>query len=211
MKDFEPRDYMDFKQARRMSRFSQFAVAAAAQAIEDSELEISDANRDDIAVVINTGGGGIGDVALGERVYLEQGGHSASAPSWCRCSPPPWPPARSASRTACAARWWPAWRPAPRACRRFIEAQRMIEHGDADVVIAGGTESAILPVAFAALANMGALSKRNDDPAAASRPFDADRDGFVFGEASAVLVVESAEHAERRGAPDASPRSAAGR
>src|SRR6187397_1240956 len=82
----------------------------------------------------------------------------------------------------------------------FIEAQRMIEHGDADVVIAGGTESAILPVAFAALANMGALSKRNDDPAAASRPFDADRDGFVFGEASAVLVVESAQHAEGRGA-----------
>jgi 3-oxoacyl-[acyl-carrier-protein] synthase II len=82
----------------------------------------------------------------------------------------------------------------------FIEAQRMIEHGDADVVIAGGTESAILPVAFAALANMGALSKRNDDPTAASRPFDADRDGFVFGEASAVLVVESAQHAEGRGA-----------
>ena len=82
----------------------------------------------------------------------------------------------------------------------FVEAQRLIEHGDVDVVIAGGTESAILPVAFAALANMGALSKRNDDPAGASRPFDATRDGFVFGEAAAVLVVESAEHAERRGA-----------
>jgi 3-oxoacyl-[acyl-carrier-protein] synthase II len=82
----------------------------------------------------------------------------------------------------------------------FIEAQRMIEHGDADVVIAGGTESAILPVAFAALANMGALSKRNDEPERASRPFDADRDGFVFGEGAAVMVVESAEHAARRGA-----------
>src|SRR4029078_11515212 len=79
----------------------------------------------------------------------------------------------------------------------FIEAQRMIEHGDADVVIAGGTESAILTVAIAALAHMGALSKRNHDPSDASRPFDADRDGFVFGEASAVLVVESASHAER--------------
>jgi 3-oxoacyl-[acyl-carrier-protein] synthase II len=82
----------------------------------------------------------------------------------------------------------------------FVEAQRMIEHGDADVVIAGGTESAILPVAFAALANMGALSKRNDDPHAASRPFDAERDGFVFGEGAALLVVESAAHAEGRGA-----------
>jgi 3-oxoacyl-[acyl-carrier-protein] synthase II len=83
----------------------------------------------------------------------------------------------------------------------FVEAQRMIEHGDAEVVIAGGTESAILPVAFAALANMGALSKRNDEPQKASRPFDAKRDGFVFGESAGVLVVESASHAEGRGAP----------
>jgi 3-oxoacyl-[acyl-carrier-protein] synthase II len=82
----------------------------------------------------------------------------------------------------------------------FVEAQRMIEHGDVDVVIAGGTESAILPVAFAALSNMGALSKRNDDPQAASRPFEADRDGFVFGEAAGVFVVEALEHAEARGA-----------
>ena len=82
----------------------------------------------------------------------------------------------------------------------FVEAQRLIEHGDADVVIAGGTESAILPVSFAALANMGALSTRNDEPERASRPFDADRDGFVFGEAAGVLIVESAEHAEARGA-----------
>jgi 3-oxoacyl-[acyl-carrier-protein] synthase II len=82
----------------------------------------------------------------------------------------------------------------------FVDAQRMIEHGDVDAVIAGGTESAILPVAFAALANMGALSKRNDDPQKASRPFDADRDGFVFGEAAAVLVIEAAEHAGARGA-----------
>ncbi|HKO34659.1 MAG TPA: beta-ketoacyl-ACP synthase II, partial [Candidatus Limnocylindria bacterium] len=200
LKGFEPRDYMEFKQARRMSRFSQLAVAAAAQAIEDSKLEISDANRDDIAVVINTGGGGIGDVSLGERVYQEQGPQRVSpfmvpmlSPSMAACQVSIQNGLRGpvvASVAACAS-----------GVQAFIEAQRMIEHGDADVVIAGGTESAILPVAFAALANMGALSKRNDDPAAASRPFDADRDGFVFGEASAVLVVESAAHAERRGAP----------
>jgi len=82
----------------------------------------------------------------------------------------------------------------------LIDAQRLIEHGDVDVVLAGGTESAILPVAFAALANMGALTKRNDDPAGASRPFDAERDGFVFGEGAAVLLVEAAEFAEKRGA-----------
>jgi 3-oxoacyl-[acyl-carrier-protein] synthase II len=76
----------------------------------------------------------------------------------------------------------------------------MIEHGDAEVVLTGGAESAIHPVAFAALANMGALSKRNDDPTRASRPFDLNRDGFVFGEAAAVVVVESAEHAAKRDA-----------
>ena len=84
--------------------------------------------------------------------------------------------------------------------RAFVDAQRLIEHGDVDVVITGGTESAIIPVAFAALGNMGALSKRNDDPSAASRPFEANRDGFVFGEAAGVFVLEAAEYAEARGA-----------
>ena len=200
VKGFEPRDYMDFKQARRMSRFSQLAVAAAAQAIEDSKLEISDANRDDIAVVINTGGGGIGDVSTSQDVYRAQGPQRVSpfmvpmlSPSMAACQVSIQNGLRGPVVTSVAA--------CASGVQAFIEAQRMIEHGDADVVIAGGTESAILPVAFAALANMGALSKRNDDPAAASRPFDADRDGFVFGEASAVLVVESAAHAEKRGAP----------
>jgi len=199
IKDFEPRDYMDFKQARRMSRFSQLAVASAAQAIEGSGLEISDANRNEIAVVVNTGGGGIGDVTAGERVYLEQGPQRVSpfmvpmlSPSMAACQISIQNNLRGPVVTSVAA--------CASGVQAYIEAQRMIEHGDADVVIAGGTESAILPVAFAALANMGALSKRNDEPERASRPFDAARDGFVFGEAAAVLVVEAAEHAERRGA-----------
>jgi 3-oxoacyl-[acyl-carrier-protein] synthase II len=82
----------------------------------------------------------------------------------------------------------------------FVEAHRLIERGEVDVVVAGGTESAIMPVSFAALANMGALSKRNEDPEGASRPFDANRDGFVFGEAAGIAVIEAAEHAEGRGA-----------
>ncbi len=199
VKDFDPRAWIEFKAARRMSRFSQLAVAAAAQAIEGSALEITDANRDDIAVVVNTGGGGIGDVATGERVFLEQGGKRVSpfmvpmlSPSMAACQISIQNQLRGPVITSVAA--------CASGVQAFVEAQRLIEHGDVDVVIAGGTESAILPVAFAALANMGALSKRNDDPAGASRPFDATRDGFVFGEAAAVLVVESAEHAERRGA-----------
>ena len=199
VKDFDPATWMDFKQARRMSRFSQFAVAAAAQAIADADLEITDGNRNDIGVIVNTGGGGIGDVAIGERVFLEQGGKRVSpfmvpmlSPSMAACQISIQNGLHGpviASVAACAS-----------GVQALIDAQRLIEHGDVEVVLAGGTESAILPVAFAALANMGALSKRNDDPAGASRPFDGNRDGFVFGEGAAVLTVESAEHAEGRGA-----------
>ena len=199
VKGFDPATWIDFKQARRMSRFSQFAVAAAAQAVADGNLTVTDANRNDIGVIVNTGGGGIGDVALGERVFLEQGGKRVSpfmvpmlSPSMAACQISIQNGLHGpviASVAACAS-----------GVQALIDAQRLIEHGDVEVVLAGGTESAILPVAFAALANMGALSKRNDDPAGASRPFDAERDGFVFGEGAAVLLVESAEHAERRGA-----------
>jgi 3-oxoacyl-[acyl-carrier-protein] synthase II len=199
VKGFDPRDYMDFKAARRMARFTQLAVASANQAIADAGLEITDANRNDIAVVVNTGGGGLDEVAAGHQTYLERGGQRVSpfmvpmlSPSMAACQVSIQNGLRGpviASVAACAS-----------GVQAFIEAQRMIEHGDADVVIAGGTESTIMPVAFAALANMGALSKRNDDPTKASRPFDANRDGFVFGEAAGTMVVESAEHAERRGA-----------
>jgi 3-oxoacyl-[acyl-carrier-protein] synthase II len=199
VKDFDPRTYMDFKQARRMSRFSQLAVAAAAQAIADASLSITDANRDDIAVVMNTGGGGIGDVSTAQDVYRAQGPQRVSpfmvpmlSPSMAACQISIQNGLRGPVITSVAA--------CASGVQALVEAQRLIERGDVDVVIAGGTESAILPVAFAALANMGALSKRNDDPARASRPFDADRDGFVFGEAAGALIVESAAHAERRGA-----------
>jgi 3-oxoacyl-[acyl-carrier-protein] synthase II len=199
VKNFDPRDHMDFKQARRMSRFSHLAVAAAAEAIADSGLAITDANRDDIAVVINTGGGGIGDVSISQDVYRAQGPQRVSpfmvpmlSPSMAACQVSIQNGLRGPVITSVAA--------CASGVQALVEAQRLIERGDADVVIAGGTESAILPVAFAALANMGALSKRNDEPEKASRPFEADRDGFVFGEAAGVLMVESAAHAEARGA-----------
>ena len=199
VKGFEPRDWMNFKQARRMSRFSQLAVAAARQAIEDSGLEIGEHNRDDIAVVMNTGGGGLEDVAAGENTYRDHGPQRVSpfmvpmlSPSMAACQISIQNDIRGPVITSVAA--------CASGVQAFVEAQRLIEHGDVDVVITGGTESAIMPIAFAALANMGALSKRNDDPQQASRPFDATRDGFVFGEAAGVLVVESAEHAQARGA-----------
>jgi 3-oxoacyl-[acyl-carrier-protein] synthase II len=200
VKGFEPRDWIDFKQARRMSRFSQLAVAAARQAIDDARLEIGDHNRDDVAVVINTGGGGLQEVAVGEMTLTTRGPDRVSpfmvpmmSPSMAACQISIQNGIRGPVITSVAA--------CASGVQAFVEAQRLIEHGDVDVVIAGGTESAIMPVSFAALANMGALSKRNDEPERASRPFDANRDGFVFGEGAGVLVVEAAEHAEARGAP----------
>jgi 3-oxoacyl-[acyl-carrier-protein] synthase II len=199
VKGFDPRDWMDFKQARRMSRFSQLAVAAARQAIDHSGLEIGEHNRADVAVVVNTGGGGLQEVAAGEVTLLQKGADRVSpfmvpmmSPSMAACQISIQNDIRGpviTSVAACAA-----------GVQAFVDAPRLIAHGDADVVIAGGTESAIMPVSFAALANMGALSRRNEDPAGASRPFDANRDGFVFGEAAVVLVLEAAEHAEARGA-----------
>ena len=200
VRGFDPMDWVDFKQARRMSRFAQLAVAAARQAIDESGLQIGDHNRDDIAVVVNTGGGGLQEVAIGEVTLQERGGSRVSpfmvpmmSPSMAACQISIQNGTRGPVITSVAA--------CASGVQAFVEAQRLIEHGDVDVVIAGGTESAIMPVSFAALANMGALSTRNDEPERASRPFDAERDGFVFGEAAGILVVESAEHAEGRGAP----------
>ncbi len=199
VKDFDPRAWMDFKQARRMSRFAQLAVAAARQAIDDSGLQIGDHNRDDVAVVINTGGGGLQEIAAGEVTYLERGPDRVSpfmvpmmSPSMAACQVSIQNGIRGPVITSVAA--------CASGVQAFVEAHRLIERGEVDVVIAGGTESAIMPVSFAALANMGALSKRNDDATRASRPFDASRDGFVFGEAAGVAVVESAAHASARGA-----------
>ena len=150
-------------------------------------------------MVVNTGGGGLNEVADGEMTFQTRGG--------ARVSPfmvPMMSPSMAAAQVSIQNRIRGPVITSVAACassvQAFIEAQRLIERGDVDVVIAGGTESAIRPVAFAALANMGALSTRNDDPQRASRPFDADRDGFVFGEAAGAFVVESLEHAERRGA-----------
>src|SRR3972149_3119847 len=159
VKGFDPVTWMAFKQPRRMARFSQLAVAAAAQAIAQSGLQITDANRDDIAVVLNTGGGGIGDVALGERVFLEHGGKRVSpfmvpmlSPSMAACQISIQNGLRGPVITSVAA--------CASGVQAFVEAQRLIEHGDADVVITGGTESApMFARAAKATGRMGALSK----------------------------------------------------
>lgn len=196
---FVAKEFMDFKAARRMDRFAQFGVAAARQAIDDAGLEITDANRERIGIMVNTGGGGIPTIET-EVTNMSRNGAKRVSPFLIPLFAPNMASCQIAitfnihgptvtSVAACAA-----------GVQAFVDAVHLIERGDADVVITGGTEAGITPVAIAALANMGALSQRNDEPEKASRPFDLGRDGFVFSEGSAIMVLESEEHATRRGA-----------
>ena len=197
--DFVAKEFMDFKAARRMDRFAQFGVAAAREAIDDSGLEITDENRDRIGIMVNTGGGGIPTIE-NEVTNMSRNGARRVSPFLIPLFAPNMASCQIAitfnihgptvtSVAACAA-----------GVQAFVDAVHLIERGDADVVITGGTEAGITPVAIAGLGNMGALSQRNDEPAAASRPFDKGRDGFVFSEGSAIMVLETEEHAARRGA-----------
>ena len=196
--DFSPRG-VDSKAARRMSRFAQFCVAAAHEAAEDAGLELSDEERPRAAAAIATGAGGVLNTFLETETYIAKGPARVSpffvplmAPNMGACQVGMQLGLRGptlASTAACASGLY-----------SYIEAKALIESGLADVVIAGGGEAAIHPVSVAGLANMKALSRRNDDPEGASRPFDRDRDGFVFGEGASVFVVESEERARKRGA-----------
>jgi 3-oxoacyl-[acyl-carrier-protein] synthase II len=199
VKGFDPRDFMDVKAARRMDRFAQFAVAAAGEAIRDAGLEITPTNADRIGVMMNTGGGGI-HAMVREVLTFEHRGPGRVSPFFIPIFAPNMGACQvsiiygitgpvMASVAACAA-----------GTQAFVDALRMLRNGEVDVMIAGGTEAGLEPVAVAAFANMGALSRRNEEPQKASRPFDRDRDGFVFGEGCAVMVLETEEHARRRSA-----------
>lgn len=199
VKDWDPTKFMDPKAARRAARFSQFAVAAARQAVEDSGIKIDESNRDDLAIVLNTGGGGVDVIADGQTDYLQKGPSRvgpftvpAMAPNMASCQVAINLGIRGPTMTgvaACAAGIF-----------SFVDAKRLIDLGEAEVVIAGGAEANIIPISIAAMANMRALSTRNDEPEKACRPFDRDRDGFVYGEGSAAMVIETLEHAQGRGA-----------
>ncbi|MEP7360366.1 MAG: beta-ketoacyl-ACP synthase II [Chloroflexota bacterium] len=202
VKDFDPTLAMDRKMARRMSRFIHFAMAVAKEAVADAGLDFSDwspEQRDRASVMINSAGGGVEEILQNDVVLREKGPGSVSPFAY---------PALSASMGGCLVSMeygltGPVINQSA-ACATsilsFLDALRAIQRGDADVVFAGGAEAPLLQVGFAALGNMHALSRRNDDPQRASRPFDRDRDGFVYGEGAGVVILESAEHALKRGA-----------
>jgi 3-oxoacyl-[acyl-carrier-protein] synthase II len=199
---FDPATAMEPKMARRMSRFIHFAMAAGREAVRNAGLDFSAMSqeaRDRVGVVVNTGGGGIEQVIEGTRILQTKGARFVS---------PFAVPALSGSMAACMLSMeYGLTGPVitqVAACATsviaFQDALRLIQAGECDVVLAGGSEAPILPMAVAALGNMGALSRRNDDPEHASRPFDRHRDGFVLGEGGGVVVVESLAHALERGA-----------
>jgi 3-oxoacyl-[acyl-carrier-protein] synthase II len=199
VKDFDPLRFIEKKEARKMGRFIHFAIAAAQEAMDHSGLRIDESNRDRVGVHIGSGIGGF-DVIEREHIAMLAGGPRRISPFFI-------PGAiinlaaghvsirfgargpNEATATACAS-----------SAHSIGDAFRIIERGDADAMIAGGTEAAITPMSVGGFAAMKALSTRNDDPTHACRPFDKDRNGFVCGEGAGILILEELEFAKARGA-----------
>ena len=200
VKGFQPTDYMERKEARRMDRFAQLAVAASREAVESARLEIDHTNDDDIGVIIGSGIGGLTTLFEQAKILVEKGPDRVSpflapmmiadiaaaqvsialgvkGPNFCTTS------ACSSGSDAIGA------------------AYELIRHGDAQVMLAGGTEALINPLGITAFTALKALSTRNEAPKKASRPFDAERDGFVISEGACVIILEKLEHALKRGVP----------
>lgn len=199
VRNFDPRDYMDAKEARRMSRVSQFAVAAARQALNDSGLIVDRANADEVGVVFGCGSTALPETEQTMRMLIEKGGSKVS-PFYITSALPNMPACQmsiqlglrgynSTIATACAA-----------SAQAIGESAEVLLRGDAVAMLAGGTEGQLTELALAAFCALRALSTHNDDPARASRPFDATRNGFVPSEGAAVLMLETLEHAKARDA-----------
>lgn len=197
VKNFSGENLFGAREARRLDRCVQFALASAFQAVEDSRLEITELNRDRIGVILGTGIGGIGTLTEQMHVFSERGPNRVSpfmVPMMLADTSAGMIAIHLGVRginmavvTACAS-----------GNNAIGEAMEIIRRGQADVILAGGCEAAIVPIAMAGLGVMNALSTRNLEPELACRPFDLHRDGFVMGEGAAVLVLESLEHANER-------------
>ncbi|MDT8976796.1 beta-ketoacyl-ACP synthase II [Paenibacillus sp. chi10] len=200
VKDFNPEDFMDKKETRRMDRFVQFAVAASKNALEDAKLDVREqTNPDRVGVIVGSGIGGLGTWEDQHTILMEKGVKRVSpffipmmianmASGQVSITVGARGP-NTAAVSACAT-----------GTHSIGDAYKIIQRGDADVMICGGAEATIRPIGMAGFCAMRAMSTRNDEPERASRPFDVDRDGFVMGEGAGVLVLESLEHALARGA-----------
>lgn len=199
VKDFNPEDYINKKEAKRMDRFTQFGVAAAKLALEDSKIVLEDTNMERFGVIIGSGIGGIATLEKEHEKLLNKGpnrvspflipmmiGNIASGHiSMAVGAKGP----NTTVVTACAS-----------ATNAIGDAFKAIQRGDADLMFTGGCEASITPIGMAGFCTMKAMSTRNDDPKTASRPFDVDRNGFVMGEGAGIIILEELEHALNRGA-----------
>ena len=199
VKGFQPENYIDKKNIRRMDRFTQFAYAAADMAVRDAGLDAAQVDPDRVGVIVGSGIGGLSTIEEEHVVLRERGARRVSpfliprlianiAPGeiairWGFTGP------NYAVSSACAT-----------SNHAIGDSLRMLRYGDADVILAGGSEAAITPLGFAGFCSARTLSTRNDAPEKASRPFDKDRDGFVMGEGAGIVVLETLEHAQARGA-----------
>lgn len=197
--DFEPTNYIDRKEAKRMDRFTQFAIAASKMAVEDAKLDIEAVDSEMFGVCLGSGIGGMETFEAQHRTLLEKGpgrvspftipmmivNIAAGNVSIAFNAKGP----NSTVVTACAS-----------STNAIGESFRIIERGDADIMISGGTEASITPLGFAGFCSMKAMSTNNEDPKKACRPFDKNRDGFVMGEGSGMIIMEELEHAIKRGA-----------
>jgi len=197
--DFVPGDHMDAKVARRMDRFAQFAVAASKEAVKDAGLELTSLDLERVAVVMNTGAGGTVSFEGSIRGRINRGQRGVPL-----LAVPLYIPNMASSQVSIALGITGPTVTGTGACAAgvmaVIDAIRLIELGIVDVVVCGSTEALLSPVMVVGFSATGALSQRNDDPQGACRPFSNDRDGTVLAEGACVMVIESEEHAVRRGA-----------
>ncbi len=195
---FNPSDFMDRKEAKRTDRFVQFALAAAELAVQDSRIDLEQVDKERASIYISSGIGGLETLAAQHEVLLTKGPNKVSP-----FLVPMMIGNMAAGQVAIRYGFFGAANNVVSACasggQAIGEALRCLQRGEADVILAGGTEASINPISLAGFCALRALSTRNDDPRRASRPFDAERDGFVMGEGAAVLVLETEEHLVRRG------------
>ncbi len=199
VKNFDPSPYIDRKEIRRNDPYEQLAIATSKQALAQAKLDITDENADDIGVYIGSGIGGL--VTLHDQFkVLHEKGPDRISPFFINMMIIDGAPGIVSILTGARGPNWAAVSACATSGNTIGEAWETIRRGDAKAMIAGGAEKAVTPIAMAAFDNMHALSRRNDDPQGASRPFDATRDGFVMGEGSAMLILEDLEFAQARGA-----------
>ncbi len=201
VKRFDPEEYMDRKEARRADRFAQFAMAVSVQAVQDAGLDddLAPADPNRVGVIIGSGIGGIHTFEDQARTMIEKGPRRVS-PFFVPMFIPDMAAGLVSMRYGARGANYCTVSACSSSAHAVGNAYRLVQDGEVDVMITGGTEASVTPLTIAGFGNMKALSTRNDAPEKASRPFDADRDGFVLGEGAGALILESVEHALDRGA-----------